>query len=234
MNKYFSTALLLLLALTVPTQAQSTKALLLRFPSDHDPVRIVKVMSGSTELKSSGLKYPNTSVWETNFDSGDDWLADISLRIRNVSPKTITYLEVSCVLQESSDWQAEIAKHHTVPVVGNASNAVGRRPEQALYSTRLKRPLKPDTRPTLELAPGQELTVQLEDPEGYPALKSLVEQNQPISSETACNGGINTVFFQDDTVWHGMGGEYSKPVGPGEWVNISFAQWSNYGKEESK
>lgn len=215
-------------------EGQSSKALLLSFPSGHDPVRIVKVMSGTLELKSSGRKYPNTSVWETFFDGGDDWLTNTSLRVRNVSTKTITYLEVSCILQESSDWQAEIAKHHGVPVVGHASNAVGRRPEEALYSTRSGRKLTPDTRPAFELAPGQEFAISLEDPQSYPALKSQVEQTEPMSSATACNGGIGTIYFEDDTKWHGMGNEYSKPVGPGQWVTISFEQWLNYGKEESK
>lgn len=191
-------------------------------------------MSGTTELKSSGHKYPNTHMWETFLDGGDDWLTDISLRIRNVSTRTITYLEVSCIPQEGSDWQEEIAKHHSVPVVGRVSNAVGRRPEEALYSTRLKRPLKADTAPAFELAPGQEFTIPLEDPQDYPALKSQVEQTEPMSRVTACNGGIGTIYFEDDTKWHGMGNEYSKPVGPGQWVTISFDQWSNYEKEESK
>jgi hypothetical protein len=97
----------------------------------------------------------------------------------------------------------EVAKaRQNIPVVGSATNIVGRRPEEALYSAVLGHNLKPDTAVApFELEPGQAFTMALESPDDYPTLKSSIEEKEPISNVAACNGGISQVFFGDGTQW---------------------------------
>jgi hypothetical protein len=201
-------------------------------PLSKDPIAIIKVMEGTTELKSDGHKYPNKYVWEAAFDAGDDWLRDLSFLIKNVSEKKkIVYVEAGCGLYETADWQAELARHATTPLVGNIGNAVGRRPEQALYSALLGHRLQPDTdRAPFELAPGQEFTMALENPDEYPALRSRIEEKQPISSVTACNSRIVRVFFEDGTQWQDHQYLRANPDQPGHWIPMSFEDWSGVGK----
>jgi hypothetical protein len=92
-------------------QDANTKTLLVDRPLGDDPIRVVKVMDGSTELQSDGREFPNKYGWETAFEAGDEWLKDLSFSIKNVSKKKIVYVQVSCALYETSDWQVEMAKH---------------------------------------------------------------------------------------------------------------------------
>jgi hypothetical protein len=194
--------------------AQQSKTLLLDRPLGSDPVRVVRAMEGATELKSDGKNFPNRYAWETTFSADDDWLKEVSFIIKNVSDKTITYLEVDCNLFETSDWQKELAAHSTPanPAFGQANNIVGWRPEHALYSVRLGRTSGPDTdkRPAFELAPGQQFTISLQDPKTYSLLKSSVEARQSISTINGCDGGLGAIFFADGTQWQSH--KYLRPT----------------------
>jgi hypothetical protein len=221
------------LVLSMPAAGQvstaHTRTLLVDLPLHNDPVRIMKVMEGTTELKSDGHQFPNRYVWESTFEAGDRWLKDISLVIRNVSTKKITYLGISCGLFETSDWETELAKHsiNGNPILGQALNIVGWRPERALYSVRLGHAVKPDSerRPPFELAPQQQFTMMLEDPQSYSDLKSSVELRQPMSAVTACDTEIFDVFFEDGTRWSEH--HYLQAADePGHWRTISFDDWS--------
>ncbi len=211
----------------VPTA--QTKTLLVDLPLHNDPVRIVKVMEGTRELQSDGHQFPNEYMWEGSFEAGEDWLKDISLLIRNVSTEKITYLGISCALFESSDWKTELSKHSTPanPLLGQATNIVGWRPESALYSLRSGRSVRPDSerRPAFALAPEQQFTMLLEDPQSYSDLQSSVEVRQPMSTVTACDTQVFDVFFEDGTRWSEH--RYLQAAGePGRWRPISFDEWS--------
>jgi hypothetical protein len=225
--------LMLISLLSARLFAQGKKTLLVDMPLSADPVRVVRVMEGTTELKSDGQKYPNRFAWEAMFSAGDDWLKGLSFLIKNASEKKIVYLAAGCHLHESDDWQAEFARHQSAdtPLVGQISNRVGRRPEQALYSPLLGRRLKPDTDTArFELSPGQEFTMALESADDYPALVSWIESKEPISSVTACNGGITQIFFDDGTQWQGHRYLRADPDQPGHWSRISFEEWSGRKK----
>lgn len=207
---------------------QRIKTVLVDKPLGSDPVRILKVIQGATDLESDGHQYPNRYAWETTFYAGDDWLNGLSLVIRNVSKKKIIYVSVSCSLFETADWQSELAKHANprTPLVGNISDHVGRRPEQGLYSglTGLKR--QPDTdRAPFELEPGAEFTVPLEDPEDYQTLKSSVEEKEPLSAVMACNCGVSHIFFDDGTQWQGHNYMRADSQRPGHWIRMSLEEW---------
>jgi hypothetical protein len=161
----------------------------------------------------------------------------LSLEIRNVSKKNITYLAVNCQLLETANWQAEMVLHRPSdhPFVGAASNVVGWRPEHALYSVLKKTTVPPDStkRPSFVLAPGQEFTMPVEAPESYAGLKSGISETEPISSISACQGEIITVFFDDGTMWQ-YGHYHRAAEQPGRWTAITFDEWSKMSEMTSQ
>lgn len=219
----------LLLVPAASSLDQRIKTVLVDEPLGSDPVRILKVMHGTTDLESDGRQYPNRYVWETDFYAGDDWLNAMSLVIKNVSKKNIIYVSVYCGLNETADWQEESVKHANPrsPLIGQISNHVGRRPKQGLYSGLTGLKGQPDTdRPPLGLVPGAEITVPLEDPDDFQALRSSIEGKEPISEVTACSGGISRIFFDDGTQWQGHHYMRANPDRPGHWITMSFEEWS--------
>jgi hypothetical protein len=198
-----------------------SKTLMVDRPLADDPIRIVKVMEGVTELKWDGHEYPNKYAWEAAFDAGDDWLRDLSFVIKNVSAKKIVYLNVSSVLFETAHWREKVTKQTSL---GTAMNWVGQRPEDALYAPGGRR-LHPDPGPAIELAPDQELTVPIENPDFYSALRSSIEERASMSSVTASNTLIGEIFFEDGTKWGGH--KYQRPNTdkPGYWITISKEEW---------
>ncbi|MGA8503175.1 MAG: hypothetical protein WB683_16590 [Candidatus Sulfotelmatobacter sp.] len=206
----------------------STKTLFIPgLPLANDPVRI-KVMDGTTELKSDGRPLPNDYSWETAFDAGDDWITNLSFVIKNVSAKKITCMIISSVLAETPSWQEE--SQPKTPAVGFTQDRVGQRPGQALHSG--GRTFPPDTNPSFELAPGEEFTMPIEDPRDYPALRTRIEERLPISSVTAMDSQAITVFFEDGTRWISASHSYSRPAAqPGKWTRISYEEWA--GKQKT-
>lgn len=53
----------------------------------NDPVRIVRMTEGTTELKNDGHQFASVHAWETTFNAGDDWHEGLSFTIKNVSDK---------------------------------------------------------------------------------------------------------------------------------------------------
>lgn len=217
--------------------AQGTKTLLFDRPMGNDPIRVLRATEGTTELQRDGKRFPNRYAWEATFNAGDDWLKDLSFTIKNVSDKTITYLEVYCDLFETSDWAKELAAHSTPanPGLGQANNTVGWRPEHALYSPRLGRMSAPDStrRPAFQLAPGQEFTIPLQDPRTYSDLKSEVEARKPMSAINACNAGLGAIFFADGTQWQSH--HYLRPTDqPGRYEPMPANEVPQINAEETR
>lgn len=195
------------------------RTLMVDRPSGKDPIEIVKVMEDGTDLQGDGREFPNRYIWEATFHAGDDWIGNISFRVKNVSSKSIVLVGVQSILHRTGDILGEMANR--AQTVAVAVNTVGRRPEHALYSTALKRSLVADSRPGFELAPGQEFTMPIQDPALYPALK------QRAGEVSGCNSSITTIFFSDGTKWEGHA--YFRPAEQrGAYSQISFEDWSTY------
>ena len=206
--------------------AQSTKTLLFMRPVGRDPIRIVKVMEGSTEVQSDGNEFPNKLVQEYALTAGDDWIKDLSVVIQNVSNKTIAYIAVNGDLFETADWQAELVKHKNVPISGHVYHEVGWRPEHALYSLHTGKMRPPDStlRPAFRLAPKHQYTLSLADQQSYDEVRGSVD----MATINAINGGIS-VFFEDGTKWEGYH-YYRAAEEPGKWTQISFEEWAQSGQ----
>lgn len=222
----------LLASCRVPALAQSvsptnTKTLFIQsFPVADDPIRI-KVMDGATELRSDGRALSNRLAWETTFNAGDDWITDLSFVVKNVSAKKITCFIVFSAVTDAPFWQDE--SQPKAAVLGTIQNQVGQRPEHARYANGRA---FPDTNPSFELAPGEESTMLMENPNDYSNFKAHIEKERPISKVTAIDGGIVTVFFDDSTRWISINHSYSRPAEqPGEWTKISYEEWA--GKQKT-
>jgi hypothetical protein len=88
----------------VPAFAQSStraRTILIRTVSRaNDPIS-VKLMDGTTELKSDGRSSPNDYYWDTSFDADDEWITHLSFAIQNVSEKKITCITIISFLPET-------------------------------------------------------------------------------------------------------------------------------------
>jgi len=215
--------LALISALSANVFSQGTKTLSVNHPLDQAPVRIVRVMKGPTEVKADSAQFPNKSAWRTVIDGAeDDWLKNVSLVVENVSPKKIVYINVQSVLYDSAKWREEKRSS-----IGTTFNHVGLRPEIALYSYRLGHSLHADEGPALELAPGQTVTLSLEDGDYYSKLKSSIEEKEgAISAVSVSVASFGEIFFQDGTQW--QPDKYLRPDTdkPGHWIAISREDWS--------
>lgn len=228
----------------IPVCAAQTKTLLIDRPLGDDPVRITKVMEGTTEITSDGTQFENKYHWQGSVpNGGDEWLTGLSLTIQNVSTKKIVYLGVYCNVSETTDWKHEAETHSVVqnalqgktaePTLGQLNNSVGHRPKAALYSMVLGHELHPDSGPAFELAPGQTYTIALEDPGIYAGLKSSVEERKgSISAANGCAGpGVSDVFFEDGTRWQGHHYQFADPNIRGHWTNFTREEWLNVKPE---
>jgi hypothetical protein len=206
----------------------STKTLFIPgLPLANDPVRI-KVMNGTTELRSDGRLLPNNYSRETAFNAGDDWITNLSFVIKNVSAKKITCIIIFSGLVEAPFWQEE--SQPKPPSLGFTQNRVGQKPEQALHSD--DRTFPPVTNASFELAPVEEFTMPIEDPRDYPALRTRIEERLPMSSVTAMDSQAVTVFFEDGTRWISFNHSYSlRSAQPGKWTRISYEEWA--GKQKA-
>jgi len=235
----------LLWALIPICAAQSTaatKTLFIDRPLGDDPVRIVKVVEGSTEIKSDGTQFAGKYAWQGVIpNAGDDWLTGLSLTIQNLSTKKIAYLSVYCNVTETADWKQEVATHSVMlnkspePALGQLHNRIGLRPEAALYTLSFPgRKLHPDLGPAFELAPGETYTIAYGDPANYPGLKSSIEERKgSMSAANGCTGGVADVFFEDGTRWQGHRYYRADPDKRGNWIRLTPEEWSN-AKPEAK
>ncbi len=178
------------------------------FPShEHDPVAITRMMKGGAEIQP-----------DKPFEAGDDWLREISVVIKNVSPRKIIYVSVGAHLPETGAGTSES------PRVGGG-NAAGQKPEHAVYSalTGQRRPDIP-TEP-IDLEPNKELVLPIVAERDYAAIKSLIQAKQTLSSVRNCDVWVTTVYFSDGTKW--APASYWRPdeARPGKYVSISFTDW---------
>jgi hypothetical protein len=231
--------LMFLLWALIPICAAQTKTLFIDRPLGDDPVRIVKITEGTTEIQSDGTRFGNKYAWQGAVPNAeDDWLTGLILTIQNASTKTIVYLGVSCNITETADWKQEVATHsamlnkNTEPALGQLNNRVGLWPQAALYSIMLGHELHPDPGPAFELAPGQTYTIALEDPANYPGLKSSIEERkESLSAANGCTGGVSDVFFADGTRWQWHRYQSADPDKRGHWINLTPEEWSNVKPE---
>lgn len=172
----------------VSGQNQDTEKSLTKIESyDNEPLKIV------------GVKAANKSVrLGEKFDGADDWMRNANIRVKNVSDKTIIYIEIDLNFPETK-------------ASGNE------------MSYRLKlghRPAAHNMDPSLELRTGEEAVLSL-DGERYEQLVRFLEQRHPISGIRKGIVRIGFVIFVDGTAWSGGMFHRRDPNNPNRYIPVT-------------
>jgi hypothetical protein len=173
----------------------------------HDPVVIVKLMRRGVEIQP-----------DAPFEAGEDWLEEISVVVRNISASKVSYVSVAAHLPETGAGTQES------PRVGGG-DAMGRKPEHALYSpvTGQRRQEVPSE--SIDLQPGKELAMPLISERDYGSIKSLIQAKQTLAGVAKCDVWVTTVFFADGTKWAPAGYWRPDEARPGRYLAVSFEDW---------
>jgi len=190
----------------------------------NDPVKIVKVMLDSVEVK------PTVQAWPANkpgvpFQAGDDWFDHLTVVLKNISSKQIIF----GVIQSSFPEIGEGTRAH--PTVGDHSE-VGNLPEHGMYSglTGKRFEDEPQRDPIL-VQPGQEFTVPVIAREHSNGVRETIESRRSISSTTTIVIWIGSFYFEDGTKW--AANLYYRPnfSAPGKYTVISREEFDAYRRE---
>jgi len=178
------------------------------FPAaPHQPAAIVKLMKGNIEIKT-----------DVPFEAGDDWLKEITVVNKNLSSSKIVYVSVGAHLPETGTGTQQS------PRVG-AGNALGRKPEHAMYSALTGQRRQESSAEAIVLEPGDELAMPLVSERDYDSIRSLIQDKQPLSGVRNCDAWVTTVYFEDGSKW--APANYWRPEEgtPGKYVSIPFETW---------
>jgi hypothetical protein len=170
-------------------------------------VAVIRVMNRGTPIEQ-----------DSPFKAGEDWLKDISITIKNTSPRKIVFVSVDAQLPDTGLGTPEN------PRVA-AGNSVGRKPEHAMYSAMTGK-LQHDAQGNpIDLEPGADLVVPIVSEKDYGDIKSLIEEKQNLSSVSRCEIWVTTVYFADGTKW--SPGHYWQPdmSRPGRYTPLSARGW---------
>ena len=153
-------------------------------PQLSDPVKIVELTSGK---KTVNLDHP--------FADGDDWLEDFKIKLKNVSDKTVVYVEIKFNFIEASAAGNELS--FTIEL-GN-------------------KPGTPQNKSSMTLKPHHEANFQLNKSE-YRALAAFVKERRRISQLDRVGVKIGLVVFSDQTGYSDGQTVKQDPSDPSRWI----------------
>ena len=201
------------------TWTQDNESVPLDFTRPDGPMIITQYPFSSDPINVSDFKEGNDPVTPgVPIKAGDDWLKNISLTIKNVSPKNITRVEVRLLFLDTGNGTRER------PFSGAAAVEMGLRPEHDLY-THSGQKITQTPGPPLLLPPGQRLTVSFGP--HYDEIKQDAEARQPMSTIQKVLLSYD-IFFADGTTW--VAGEYYRPDPEvhRRYLPISFSEFKQY------
>lgn len=156
-----------------------------------DPTRPVEIID--VKVKGKAIKL-NEKINE----DADDWLDDMSLTVKNISDKTITYIQLDLDFPETKS-------------TGTLMRFIlryGKNP-RALFTTN---PLEP-------LLPNQTATFHLSD-QTLAGLKKFMETRQPLNRLKKVDLMLEQVFFEDGTWWFAGSLFRPDPNNPKKYIRI--------------
>jgi hypothetical protein len=136
------------------------------------------------EFKAQGTVKPTGQ----SFEAGENWLLGTIFKFRNDSGKEIVYISYSLVFPETR------SSGPVMLFAMSLGQAPGIDPQESKAEP-------------FSLAPGQELTVRIDESK-YAKVKKSIEKRQPISSINSITFEIPLLVFNDGTGW--AGGEYRR------------------------
>jgi hypothetical protein len=196
-------------------QSADTKTVRLEPQVPGDPVSIVQVLDGETDVTPTGQDPLTGQPYKPRdgkpFVAGDGWVKNLVLVIRNLSHKEIVAGSIRLDFPETG---AGIEGDSIM----SKSVELGRKPDHALY-----RPdgveLNPVSAEALHLLPGQELRVPLAP--YYDEIKTIVEKKRPIESITTIRLIVQFFYFADGTRWAPNNFQKPDPATPGKYILIT-------------
>jgi hypothetical protein len=200
---------------TVQNQSTDTKTVRLEPQVPGDPVSIVQVLEGETDVTPTGQDPLTGQPYKRRdgkpFVAGDDWTKNLVLVIKNLSHKEIVAGSIRLDFPETG------AGIKGDPVM-TKSVELGRRPDNALY--------RPDgvkvgleSAEPIHLLPGQELKVPLAP--YYDEIKTIVEMKRPVTSITTLRLIVQFFYFADGTRWAPNNFQKPDPSTPGKYIAIT-------------
>jgi hypothetical protein len=158
------------------------------------PVELSFKLKGEP-LKSTETVIPEQGLRTNEFDANADWLKDFEISIKNISAKTITYVQVNLVLPEVL-WHGRTAAHQI---------HLGVDPDRKFL------------RPELRLAPNESLEIPLAS--RYNELAILTrgrEEGPPITEVSKLEVEFHAALFDDDTLFQ-TGEMFRRNPDPNDW-----------------
>jgi len=132
------------------------------------------------------------------FDGDADWLKDVTLKLTNVSDKTITYIAIHLIFPETATAEKSSTGLHQIEL--------GVHPDV------------PSNRSPINLRPGDSMEVTLGNE--YGDIKKLVEKRVSIDKINKVTVRPQTALFNDGTMFF-AGMLYRRdPNKPGKWITI--------------
>jgi hypothetical protein len=197
------------------TLAPDTKTVRLDRQLPGDPVSIVQVLEGETDVTPTGQDPATDQLYKRvdgkPFQAGDDWVKNLVVVIKNLSHKEIVAGSFRLDFPETG-----------VGVKGDSimtkSVSLGRRPDYALYTFDGHK-LDPDSNDPVHLQPGQELKVPLAP--YYDEIKTIVDMKRPITSITSLWLRLQFFYFADGTRWAPDNFQKPDPSLPGKYILIT-------------
>ncbi len=209
------------------TWTQDGDSVSLDFARPEGPMIFTEYSWPSEPIHVSDFKEGNDPVTPGVPIKGDeDWLKNISLVIKNESPKDITRVEVRLLLVDTGNGTSQR------PFLGGTEIEFGLLSEHDLYwhttSGDRARPQNPG--PPLLLPPGQERTVSFASQ--YDEIKEHVAAaHYPISTIQKVLLTYD-IYFADGTAW--LAGEYCRPdpAVHSHYLPISFSEFKEYSSPQ--
>ena len=179
--------------------AQNKKTIIRRLTLSKEPVDISFKLKGQP-LNANHAMHADEGVSADEFDGDSDWVKELTLKLRNTSGKTITYIQLNL---------------HFPEVTSNGRTAL----QQIFLGVD---PDRKFSRPELRLAPNE--TVEIPLTEKYPNIKTLVESagKVPMGNLSKVWVEFHAALFDDGTLFE-AGTLFKRnpdPNDPRKWVKI--------------
>jgi len=182
------------------TPAQKRKEIHERLTLVKYPTTLTFKLNGEP-LKATEEVLPHLSLRILKFDADADWLRKLTLQLKNVSGKTITYVMINLRFPQTANEQGR---------VGLQQIYLGVDPDRKF------------TRPELHLAPNDTIEISLETE--IEQIKRLVETRLPLTEISEVEVEMHAVLFDDGTMFQ-AGVMYQRdPHDAKKWIPIPKPQ----------
>ena len=173
---------------SLDTKLQSKSKTLAKSRTRNTVVELEQITIANKEIKDKEA-----------FSGGDDWLETLQFRVRNVSTKPITYLELNINFPETRSETSAMSSY--VLRFGHKT------PNQSLQKN-------------LPLYIPVAATFDIRCSETYSSIKQFVEARKAMKNITQAELEVGWVMFEDKTAW--AAGNFYKPdpTNPNRYINV--------------